>query len=116
MGRDAPFPTTTQSLPVPCVQKPVRGIIPRQRARRGEGFCKVSCGFMPVIALPTPICVVSFQAADLTARWTATWVGVGTALSMTGRVTAETISTATFEAREATSTMGRGPGSSERCS
>ena len=71
---------------------------------------------MPIIALLALICIVSFQAANLAAWWTATWVDVGTALSMIGKVIVGAISAASFMVRRATPAMRKGPISSERCS
>ena len=71
---------------------------------------------MPIIVLLALICIVSFQAANLAAWWTVTWVDVGTALSMIRKVNVGAISTASFMVRRATPAMRKGLISGECCS
>ena len=71
---------------------------------------------MPIIALLASVSIVSFQATNLAAWWTATLVDGGTSLSMTGEVIVGAMCATTFMARRATPAMRRGAISDERCS
>ena len=71
---------------------------------------------MPIIVLLASVSIVSFQATNLAAWWTATLVDGGASLSVTGEVIVGAMCATSFMARRAIPTMRRGSISDERCS